>query len=379
MKKKLKIAMFFSSDPSQAGGVQEHVLNLSKHLSVLGHRIDIYGPERNILPYVNYHPISKSITVPIPNGNWANFTLKMNKINLINILKQKNYDLIHIQEPYIPFINWEVMNETTIPKVATFHTGWDDDSIINFLNPFISLFKNTFSTNFKGGLFVSKIVKKRWQNLFTNNLVSEIIYNGIEKNFIPLDDKKTGKIIKLLFLGRIVSRKGLIYLIKTVNRISKKRHDFHLTIVGDGLLKNKLESYVDLHNLHKFVTFTGEIVGKERIKYYQNSDIFCAPYLDEAFGITVLEASACGLPTVGFNNMAFKEIFRKYPFPKLLVKTKNINKLEKALISLMDNKKMRENISAWCITESKKYSWEKTAEETEKFYYKILDKNEKHS
>ena len=140
MKKKLKIAMFFSSDPSQAGGVQEHVFNLSKHLRILGHKVDIYGPEKNILPYINYHPISKSITVPIPNGNWANFTIKTINEDLVTLLKRKNYDLIHIQEPYIPFINWEVMNESTIPKVATFHTGWDDDSIINFLNPFISLF-----------------------------------------------------------------------------------------------------------------------------------------------------------------------------------------------------------------------------------------------
>lgn len=377
--KKLKIAMFFSSDPSQAGGVQEHVLNLSKHLSILGHEIDIYGPEKNIHPYINYYPISKSITVPIPNGNWANFTVKNSKINLIEMLKLKKYDLIHIQEPYIPFINWEIMNESTIPKVATFHTGWDDDSVISFFNPFISLFKNTFSTNFKGGIFVSKIVKKRWQDLFTKKLHNEIIHNGIEENFLPLNNKKTGKIIKLLFLGRIVSRKGLIYLIKTVNQISKKREDFHLTIVGDGLLRKKLESYVKLHNLHKFVTFTGEIIGEKRIKYYQNADIFCAPYLDEAFGITVLEAAACGLPIVGFNNMAFKEIFKKYPYPKLLVELKNIKKLEKVLLTLMDNKKMRKEISNWCIAESKKYSWKKMAKETEKFYYKVLDKNEKHS
>ena len=99
MKKKLKIAMFFSSDPSQAGGVQEHVFNLSRHLSALGHKIDIYGPENNILHYINYHPISKSVAVPIPIGNWANFTIRNPEINLIKILKEKKYDLIHIQEP----------------------------------------------------------------------------------------------------------------------------------------------------------------------------------------------------------------------------------------------------------------------------------------
>lgn len=372
MKKKLKIAMFFSSDPSHAGGVQEHVFNLSRHLSILGHKIDIYGPEKNILLYTNYHPISKSITVPIPNGNWGNFTVKIIDENLVSLLKRKNYDLIHIHEPYIPFINWEIMNETIIPKVATFHTGWDDDSIISFINPFISLFKNNFSSNFRGGIFVSKIVKKRWQSLFTKNLNKEIIYNGVEENFLPLNNKKHGKIIKLLFLGRIVSRKGLIYLVKTINQISKKRQDFHLTIVGDGLLRKQLESYVKLHKLNKFITFTGEIIGEKRVKYYQNADIFCAPYLDEAFGITVLEAAACGLPIVGFNNMAFKEIFKKYPYPELLVELRDIKKLEEAILTLMNNEKMRKNISTWCLAESKKYNWEKVARKTEDFYFKIL-------
>ena len=161
-------------------------------------------------------------------------------------------------------------------------------------------------------------------------------------------------------------------MIKTINQISKKRQDFHLTIVGDGLLRKKLESYIKLHNLHKFITFTGEIIGNKRVRYYQNADIFCAPYIDEAFGITVLEASACGLPTVGFNNMAFKEIFKNYPYPKLLVESKNIKKLEKALLTLMDDEKMRKNISTWCVAESKKYNWEKAARKTEDFYFKIL-------
>ncbi len=374
MKKKLKIAMFFSSDPSQAGGVQEHVFHLSRQLSKLGHKIDIYGPEKNILPYINYHPISKSVTVPVPNGNWANFTVKKSKINLTEMLKEKKYDLVHVHEPYIPFINWELMTESTIPKVATFHTGWDDGSVIGVFNPFISLFRNTFSSNFKGGIFVSKISKKRWRDLFAKKILNEVIHNGIDEIFLPLKNKKTGKIIKLLFLGRIVSRKGLIYLIKAVNNLSKKRKDFHLTIVGEGPLKKKLESYVRLHKLQKFVAFAGEIIGQKRVKYYQQANIFCAPYRDEAFGLTVLEAMATGTPIVGFKNSAFKEILKGYPYPELLVRSKDIDKLAGALEKIIKDKNMRQKTSSWLLKESKKYSWEKIAKETEEFYYKILEK-----
>ena len=40
----------------------------------------------------------------------------------------------------------------------------------------------------------------------------------------------------------------------------------------------------------------------------------------------------------------------------------------------MDDKKIQKNISAWCFKESKKYSWEKVAAQTEEFYYKILSR-----
>ena len=220
MKKKLKIAMIFSSDPSQAGGVQEHIFYLSKELAKLGHKIDIFGPEKNILPYINYHPIAKVVRLPIPNGNWGNITVKNDeKHEVAEIIENGKFDLIHIHEPYIPFINWDIYKNTTAIKVATFHTAWNNDSIINVINPFLILFKESFSTYFKGVIFVSKIVKKRWQYLCEKNISKRIIYNAVDNvAFIPNKNKEK-KIIKLLFVGRLVNRKGLRYLLKAIKKL----------------------------------------------------------------------------------------------------------------------------------------------------------------
>jgi len=133
MKKKLKIAMFFSSDPSAAGGIQEHIYNLSKILNEFGHRVDIYGPEKNIFQYTNYNAICKSIKIPVPNGSWSNITVeKKNNKELINKINKKNYDIVNIHEPYIPFVGWEIIKKNGSKKVATFHSAWEKNSIINF-------------------------------------------------------------------------------------------------------------------------------------------------------------------------------------------------------------------------------------------------------
>lgn len=375
MKKKLKIAMFFSSDPSRAGGVQEHVLHLSNELLRFGHRVDIFGPENNILPYKNYQSIARSVELPIPNGNSANITVDISReLNIFNMVDFRTYDLIHIHEPYTPFINWEIIKSVNKPKVATFHTAWNDGSIINFINPFVSLFKDTFSNNFKGAIFVSKIGKKRWQHLCKKSVIKRIIYNGVDnKSFKPgkINEKK---IMRLLFVGRLVNRKGPIYLLRAIKKITLNNPNVKLTILGDGPERLKSEKYVRNNNLYKFIEFKGEIFGKEKIGHYQNTDIFCAPYTDEAFGITILEALSCGVPVVGFRNEAFSEILRDYPYPKLFVKNKNFLELSRALNQLISDSKKRREIGIWGIKKVKKFNWTDTAKETEKLYYQILGK-----
>ena len=75
---------------------------------------------------------------------------------------------------------------------------------------------------------------------------------------------------------------------------------------------------------------------------------------------------------VGFKNSAFQEILKGYPYPELLVKSRDVNKLAWALEKIIEDKNIRQEISSWLIKESKKYNWEKIAKETEEFYYQVL-------
>ena len=83
---------------------------------------------------------------------------------------------------------------------------------------------------------------------------------------------------------------------------------------------------------------------------------------------------ATGTPIVGFKNSAFNEILKGYPYPELLVKSHDIDKLAGALEKIIKDNNMRQKTYSWLIKESKKYGWEKIAKETEDFYYTIIDK-----
>ncbi|MDO9027957.1 MAG: glycosyltransferase family 4 protein, partial [Candidatus Roizmanbacteria bacterium] len=204
--------------------------------------------------------------------------------------------------------------------------------------------------------------------------IKKVILNGIDHRvYYPTNKKKNAKIV-ILFVARIVPRKGLLYLLKAFKNLLKKTKNIKLTVLGDGPQLSTCMKYARIHNFKKYINFKGYIIGKEKIRSYQEADIFCAPYRNEAFGLTLLEAMAIGVPIVSFKNSAFKEILKDYPYQELLVKPKDTNKLAEALSKLINNEKMRKELSSWEIKESKKYSWKKVAKETEEFYYQILNK-----
>jgi len=376
--RKIRVAMFFSSDPAFAGGVQEHVLGLSKVLIKRGYSVGIFGPEKNRMPYVNYQSVGKVIYVPSPNGNWGNILVgNRDSDNFISKIN-RDFDILHIHEPYLPFLAWKVIKEVKICKLATFHTAWEDESVLNFINPVLPAFRDFFSENIGGAIFVSDIARRRWESICGRNVIQRVISNGVDLSlFKPKLKRDSSKKIKLLFVGRLVRRKGLHYLLRAIRRLVKKRQDFGLTVLGDGRQAKKLKAYVKKNSLEKFVVFKGEILGEARVKYFAEADIFCAPYVDEAFGMTILEAMACGCAVVGFKIAAFSESLREYPGLEYLVPQQNVNKLTRALEKIIEDYELRIKLRAWGIEEAKKYSWEKVVGQTERIYVDLIGKRKR--
>lgn len=121
---------------------------------------------------------------------------------------------------------------------------------------------------------------------------------------LPNIDRTTS----FVFLGRLVSQKGVCLLIKAFHRLVTIMQEANtlptkylsLTIIGDGPERDNLERQVtDLH-LEKQVTFTGFLQGDELTKCLNQHNFLVVPsVLEEAFGNVVLEGMACGcLPIV---------------------------------------------------------------------------------
>ena len=171
----------------------------------------------------------------------------------------------------------------------------------------------------------------------------------------------------ILFLGRINWKKGLDLLIRAYSVLLGYRNDIHLLIVGNdegGYIK-KVKKWIKKFGIEDKVTFTGVLIGKEKIAAYVGSDVFVLPSYSENFGMAVVEAMACGVPLIISNQVGIqKDIIEAKAGEVIEAKTEH---LVSAIIKLLDNP----NISHEMAENAKKLVREKF--EIEKVSDEMID------
>jgi glycosyltransferase involved in cell wall biosynthesis len=126
-----------------------------------------------------------------------------------------------------------------------------------------------------------------------------------EKLDIPPDSRVA------VYTGRLVAYKGLPLLLEVWQKIRLKHGSALLLLVGSGGLdvhncEDQLKRFVIKNGLHNSVRFTGDVQNVH--EYLQASDLFVFPTNNEAFGISLIEAMACGLPVISTSVGGVKDI-----------------------------------------------------------------------
>jgi glycosyltransferase involved in cell wall biosynthesis len=140
----------------------------------------------------------------------------------------------------------------------------------------------------------------------------ELVTNSVDtKLFSPVNDSTKAALRRKLllpadqiivtFTGRLVSYKGLPLLLQVWEQVQRVHSRAMLLLVGSGGLdihncEAELKRMVQTKDLERSVRFTGDVHNVH--EYLQASDIFVFPTEKEAFGISLVEAMACGLPVI---------------------------------------------------------------------------------
>jgi glycosyltransferase involved in cell wall biosynthesis len=120
---------------------------------------------------------------------------------------------------------------------------------------------------------------------------------------------------ELLFVGRLVEKKGLRHLIDAMPTVLQAHPDARLVVAGFGPERDALERQARMLGLAHAVRFLGAVPQAELPTLYRRAALFVAPFVraesgdEEGLGLVLVEAIGCGCPVVVGNVAAMDEVF----------------------------------------------------------------------
>jgi len=228
---------------------------------------------------------------------------------------------------------------------------------------------------------VSHSTKRDLINFFNVNPEKiKVIYLAPDETYRRIEDdeaitqvKKKYKITKkyLLFVGTIEPRKNLVRLLNVFKKIKNKLSDYQLVITGKIGWKTKI-FFETLENIPERIKndiiITGYVSQDDLPLLYNGCDIFIYPSLYEGFGFPVVEAMRCGVPVITSNVSSMPEVAGD---AAILVNPENEEEIGNAIIRLIEDRELREELKKRGLERSKMFSWKKTAIETLKVYKEL--------
>jgi phosphatidyl-myo-inositol alpha-mannosyltransferase len=293
----MKIAFVLDDGLDKPDGVQQYILTLGKYYKSIGHEVHYLVGETKRSDIPNVHSLAKNVAVRF-NGNRLSIPLPSSRRRIAKLMRQEQFDVVHVQVPYSPFMGALVIAEASknTKVIGTFHIlpyGLLSKVGTRLLG--LSLKRNI--RRFDHMVSVSEPARVFAQ---TFGVQSTVVPNSVPIKDFQIDAQRDARdeALRIVFLGRLVERKGCHKLIKALILLKKQTRlpqNVHIDICGDGPDRSKLENMVRSSNLTSQVTFHGFVTEEQKRTFLHQADVAIFPSLSgESFGIVLIEAMASG-------------------------------------------------------------------------------------
>ncbi|MDE2215718.1 MAG: glycosyltransferase [Planctomycetota bacterium] len=231
-----------------------------------------------------------------------------------HILKKEKACLIHAHFGPQGVAMIPLKQYLKLPLITTFY-GYDVTQL-----PREEVWNNAYQRLFKeGDLFLveGNNMKQSLKNIGCPAEKIKIQHIGIDVEKFQFRERifhPDGKII-ILFCGRFVEKKGLIYALKALNLLIHKHPHIEFRIIGDGILRNDIETFVNENNLNQHVSFLGYQPHRVFAEELKKAHIYIQPSVTAQNGdseggapTTLLEAQATGIPVLSSYHADIPEV-----------------------------------------------------------------------
>lgn len=335
------------------GGVGRHVFEIQNQFKRFKDiELLIFSPCKNNLP--NHHTLcsfSKKI------GKNVLFSIYLN-IFIHRFISKYDLDIIHFQAGAggIFFIK-----KLQLKTIATTHTNnyiFQYRRLEKFSKKLLSPLEKCTYQIADRILSVSSYVKK--------NLVSDyqiprfkihVVPNGVNAGtFFPISNY-SHNIKNILYVGRIDKRKGLEFLIDAVEQLITEDPSIRLIVVGEGVYAKEIKAYIQDKAVRSHIIFLGWKDSKALNQLYNEAAVYVMPSIIEGFGMTLLEAMACGCPVIATDSGGAVDIIQ-HNYNGLLVSYGNTTQLASSINCLMTNETKKNRLKQNGLATIQNFTWE---------------------
>lgn len=313
----MKILHVIANLAPRYGGPAKACVEMAQAVARLGHAVSIYttnqdGPGELAVPLDR--PVSKDGVgiryFPIqPPRFWGTSWPLAQALRR----KIKEFDLLHIHSLYLfhDLVAGHYCRQYGVPYLIRPH---------GTLDPYIhrrhrwrktvmeAWFENR-NLRQAAALHFTSEEEMRLAAPYTGNTPGAVVPLGVElREFQDLPEPgrfrarfpEIGQKRIILFLGRINFKKGLDLLAQAMGRVVRHRQDVHLVVAGpdDDGWGGRVKEWLKGEGILGCATFTGMLLGEEKLAALRDAQTFVLPSYSENFGLAVIEALACGLPVV---------------------------------------------------------------------------------
>ncbi|MFW9871375.1 MAG: glycosyltransferase family 4 protein [Candidatus Thorarchaeota archaeon] len=295
---------------------------------------------------------------------------------LAMLIRSLQPDIIHAHSTYVIFnrviLNLRTSSELKIPVVVTVHglpkpLILPDGKETTDYDEFVSFF--AFDSVFAVSENVAEALKKHLESEFHEKV--RTIYSGIDLSvFRPLPDIE--KQWDLAFMGRLESMKSVDLFPEMLSILKSKLPDLKMMMTGEGSLKDWLFSEFDERGVSSMVEYLG-VVETEKVPVLINkSRVFIYPSRQEPFGLSIVEAMACGVPVLTTDVFGPREIV-KHNYDGIAVPPDDVTALADAVELLMKDSELRRRIASNALKSVKeKYDIKQYANQLVDIYDELI-------
>lgn len=266
------------------------------------------------------------------------------------------FDLVHIHSvfSFSTLVTARICQWLHLPYIVMPHGALDQYSLTQKpfrKRTFFYLFERWNLTHAAAIHCASEYERKAISRVVTHPHVEVISFGTREPQetvnpaLSPFQGKISPERNIILFLSRFDPKKGIELLIEAAELLKRRRNDFAIALCGDtdSSYSRRLKTGVRERKLEDVVQFFDFLDGSKKTQAFLSASLFVLPSKDENFGISIVEAMACGLPVIVSDRVGLAELIRTSSAG--LVIRLNVVELASAIEYFLDKPEIRRETS----------------------------------